>query len=32
VFDRLWYGYHLLDEASFQQYSRRVEELRGRDQ
>lgn len=28
VFDNVWYGYHNVDEESFQHYSRRVEELK----
>lgn len=28
VFDNVWYGYHELDEDSFQHYSERVEELK----
>ncbi|MFZ5879340.1 MAG: DUF4129 domain-containing protein [Chloroflexota bacterium] len=28
VFDNVWYGYHSVDEESFQHYSRRVEELK----
>ncbi len=28
IFDKVWYGYHTLDESSFQHYSQRVEELK----
>lgn len=28
VFDRVWYGYHTLDEATYDRYARRVTELR----
>jgi len=32
VFDDTWYGYHDLDEETFQHYSKRVEELKGKRQ
>jgi hypothetical protein len=32
VFDNVWYGYHALDEESFQHYSERVEELKEKKQ